>query len=111
MVNIRSLIPAVPPSEYVEIVATGGECYSAVLASDLYADDGGVIQVNVERATRAPIVDVDKTRERLLFSRTSVPWRIARHPEAVTALRRHCQSKNLPFFMHSKTAVNYLRSR
>ena len=108
---VRPLIPAVPPSEYVEIVAAGGECCSAVLASDLYADDGGVIQMNVEKATCTPMVAIDQTRERLPFSRTSIPWRIVRHPEAESALQRYCQSKDLPFFMHSKAAVEYLRSR
>jgi hypothetical protein len=108
---VRPLIPAVPAIEYVEIVDTGGDGCAAVLASDLYADDGGVIQLKVEQATCAPMVDVDETRELLPFSRTSVPWRIVRHPEAEIALQQYCQSKNLPFFMHSKAAVDYLRTR
>ncbi|SNT63914.1 hypothetical protein SAMN05421812_11627 [Asanoa hainanensis] len=116
ILTVRPFLPYIPADEYVEIVRQGSDCRAVVLGGDWYADETGVVdgltrvalEPQLGRISPAPVFEPPGPLD---FSVDDTKWTTYRHPVAEAAVAEACAKLDVPYFMRSEQAVDFLRNR
>ena len=113
ILTIRPFLPYVAASEYAQLVSEAeGQC-SVVLGGDWYTDEDGTIDLLTRQSLGSHKSLLDPKAQQISPLDSALddePWMINSHPRAITAVASEAQRWNLPFFMRSGPAIDYLRS-
>lgn len=106
---IRPFLPVIPADEYGEIIDLCKEFSDVVLGEIWYCDQGGILEDQVlGKGNR--LTDNFENRE-MDFNVNNKLWRCYLGTEAEAHVRRVCEGFSIPFFMRSRSAIEYVRSR
>ncbi len=105
---LRPFLPVVPPEEYVEIAARAAQFVDVVLGEVWYADADGVLERQVlgRNPTR-----VEFKEHEMDFDSNRVKWKVYEGEQARASVAAYCAGVNVPFFMRSGPAVEYVRAK
>ena len=105
---VRPFLPIISSSEYIEIIANGRLFSDVVLGEYLYADNNGIIEKRVFQGPTPENINFEKERK-MDFSLTEKSWKVWCAANIKNDVQRYCESINMPFFMHSQLAVDFIR--
>lgn len=106
---VRPFLPMVPVEEYVQIVDLARGFADVVLGEGWYADKDGVLERKVFRG--AVPQNIPFVLHPMDFDDNGAVWKVFEANDARTVVSAHCQSVGIPFFMRSRPAVEWARTR
>ena len=106
---MRPFLPLVPSSEYLEIVELAGANVDLVLGEEWYSDLEGKLDALVFRGQ--PIPEYPHELRKMDFDANGAIWKVYKAPKVIEDVGRACSLHNVPFFMRSRPAIEYIRSR
>lgn len=106
---MRPFLPVVPASEYVELAKLATSFVDVILGEVWYADKAGVLERQVLGTNKAiPLVFEEHKMD---FDSNDAVWKVWNGEEARAAVEAYCVGANVPFFMRSRPAIKYIRTR
>ena len=104
---VRPFLPIVPISEYLEIVDRAKDFIDVVLGEVWYADKNGTLERGVFQGPTP--TDVEFLERRMDFDDCDATWRVFEAKDVERRMKEHCDSLNLPFYMRSRPAIEWVR--
>jgi DNA repair photolyase len=105
---MRPFLPVIPAAEYVELADLAKPFVDVILGEVWYADKGGVLENQVlGTAGSAGLVFEEHTMD---FDGNDAIWKVWEGTDARVSVEAFCANANIPFFMRSGPAIDYIRS-
>ena len=104
---VRPFLPIIKSKEYIEIIERCKAYVDAVLGETWYADQNLINTVCKEYDIR----NVKFTYKTMDFDNNDKIWKCFEAKEIVDAITRYCNENNIPFYMRSYPANEYIRSK
>ena len=106
---IRPFLPNVPISDYETILDKSADAADIVLGEYWYADPLGVLE---EKVFQGEIPDnLSYKITEMPFDSNDAKWKLIESPQTEEFIKNKCNSLNLPFFMRSRPAIDYIRQQ
>lgn len=105
---VRPFLPIVPISEYLEIVDRAKDFADVVLGETWYADKNGLLEKGVFRGPTP--LNVEFVERKMDFDDCDAIWKVFEAKEVEREMKSYCDSLNIPFFMRSRPAVEWIRT-
>lgn len=103
----RPFLPIIKADEYIEIIKKSKNYIDVVLGEIWYADNKLIknvcMDIDIEK-----IEFKDKTMD---FDTNNSIWKCYEAKETVEKVTKYCKENNIPFYMRSRQAVEYIRNR
>lgn len=106
MLATRPFLPIISAEEYVEIIKKAKNYIDAVLGEIWYADDKLISDVCRDFDIKG-IQFVEKTMD---FDNNNKLWKCYEAKETSQKVNQFCKENRIPFYMRSKSAIEYIRS-
>jgi DNA repair photolyase len=104
---MRPFLPIIDDIEYTTIVDLAIGKADLVLGETWYADLGGFLERGVGRNQK-----FDQsifTRHSMDFDENGLEWKVYEAQSTVAVVDAHCKRIGIPFFMHSRPAIEWIR--
>jgi DNA repair photolyase len=106
---IRPFLPVIPASEYVELAELATPFVDVILGEVWYADGGGILEKQVLGTGGS--VGLAFEEHKMDFDNNDAIWKVWQATDVHAAVKAYCAKANIPFFMRSRPAVEYIRRR
>lgn len=106
---IRPFLPVVPIAEYVELVEKAAKWADIVLGETWYADVKGMLEARVLAGESA--LGLEFQEKRMDFDSNDAIWKVWPGSEIEIAVTEVCNRLDIPFFMRSRPAIEYMRQK
>lgn len=106
---MRPFLPVIPASEYVELADLATPFVDVILGEVWYADKGGILENQVLGTVRSAGVIFEE--HKMDFDSNDATWKVWEGTDVRAAVEAYCAKVNIPFFMRSRPAVEYIRRR
>lgn len=103
---MRPFLPVVPLSDYEWILEQASPAVHAVLGEEWYADVSGQLE---SRVLGGGVLHDDYTIEKMPFDSNEQDWKVFHGTEIRAFVTDWCSSAGVPFFMHSRDAIEWIR--
>jgi hypothetical protein len=109
---MRPFLPGVPTNDYCQIVDHCQHNVDIVLGKEWFADGDGAMDRPVmgDHAGEYQI-KFDGAKIRMPFDDNNALWKVYNPKDVVAAVQAKCDELDLPFFMTSRPAVDWMRMR
>lgn len=104
---MRPFLPIIPVSEYIELATAATPFIDIILGEVWYADAAGLLEKQV--LGPAGVQDLAFEQHEMDFDGNGMIWKVWEGAEVRLALETFCQDANIPFFMRSGPAIEYIR--
>jgi DNA repair photolyase len=104
---MRPFLPNVPREDYNHILESTVENVHVVLGEVWYADKEGFLESRVFRG-EAP-EGIEYSESTMPFDGNNATWRVYELPEIQRFAREWCEAHEIPFFMRSRPAIQWVR--
>lgn len=104
---MRPFLPVIPVSEYVELARLATPVVDVILGEVWYADKGGVLERQVFGVEGSEGVHYEE--HKMDFDSNDAIWKVWTGEEARAGVESYCVTANVPFFMRSRPAIEYVR--
>lgn len=102
----RPFLPVIKAKEYIEIIKKAQKYVDAVLGEIWYADDNLIKSV----CKNIAIQEINFKEKKMDFDNNNKSWKCYEAIETVDEVKKYCKENNIPFFMRSKPAIEYIRN-
>lgn len=106
---MRPFLPIVPLDDYLQIIESTKDFIDLALGSHWFADPQGKLETGVFQGKSLPSNTLFEY-EKMDFDINESMWKVYKNETAEKEVRKRCASLNIPFFMRSKPAIQWLRS-
>lgn len=106
---MRPFLPVVPTAEYVELVEMAAKSVDVVLGETWYADAGGVLEAQVLAGESR--LNLEFEAKRMDFDKNQALWKVWPGSEIERTVAEVCKRLEIPFFMRSRPAIEYVRGK
>lgn len=104
---VRPFLPIIDANEYIDIIKKARNYVDVVLGESWYADERLIKAV----CKNMDIKKIDFTEKTMDFDNNNLVWKCYEATETVNKVTQYCNENNIPFFMRSKPAVEYIRKK
>jgi len=105
---MRPFLPVIPAAEYVELADLAKPFVDVILGEVWYADKEGVLEKQVF-GTAGPTGLVFE-EHKMDFDSNDAIWKVWEGTDVRVSVEAYCARANIPFYMRSGPAVEYIRS-
>jgi hypothetical protein len=105
---MRPFLPVIPAAEYVELADLAKPFVDVILGEVWYADKGGVLENQVFGTAGSAGVVFEE--HKMDFDSNDATWKVWEATDVRVNVEAYCATANIPFFMRSGPAVDYIRS-
>lgn len=102
----RPFLPIINSEEYIEIIRKSKDYIDVVLGETWYADEKLIKDV-CKDIDISKIEFIDKVMD---FDDNGKMWKCYEAKETVERVTKYCKENNIPFFMRSHPAIDYIRN-
>jgi DNA repair photolyase len=106
---IRPFLPIISVLEYKQIIDLAKEYIDVVLGEDWYVDPSGIIERRVFLGPTPQNITFNSSK--MDFDSSKKSWKLWKAKEYTRAINKYCKELNIPFYMRSKPAFDYLRKK
>lgn len=104
---LRPFLPNIPLTDYTSIVRSCSDAIDVVLGESWYVDSGGLL---FNRTLITPTLHkMSVSQSTMDFDSNDTIWQVCEIPEVESLVRAECQSIQIPFFMRSAPAIQWVR--
>lgn len=104
---MRPFLPVIPTSEYIELAALAKPFVDVILGEVWYADKGGVLEKQVFGETDSSGTVFEE--HKMDFDSNDADWKVWEGTDVRVSVEAFCANENIPFFMRSGPAIEYIR--
>lgn len=105
---LRPILPNIPAQEYIGILEATKEKIDLVLGGDWYADGEGLLEKNVYGRV---LSEIPHSIEEMDYDTNTLKWKIFESKETKKIIENWCLDNNVPFFMRSRPAIEWVRNQ
>ena len=105
---MRPFLPVVPAGEYVELAALAQPFVDVILGEVWYADKAGLLEKQVFGSAGSSGVVFEE--HEMDFDSNDAIWKVWEGRDVRVMVEAYCAKANIPFFMRSGPAIEYIRS-
>jgi len=109
VLTMRPFLPVVPVEEYREIINICRPFVDIVLGEVLYMDPEGVVERRLF-PNGAP-ENLRLALHKMDFDDNGIEWKVWEAKRVEREVRDYCNAQEIPFFMRSRPAVEYIRKK